>query len=226
MAESEKHSIRLSKAVKEFNVGLSTIVEFLSRKGHHIESSPNTKISSDLYDLLDREFQSQKSVKEEAKKIGLDYSGHQTISIEDKKVKEKPFESDEDSDEIFIKQLSISKKEKESRIAEPQAHEEKIAADHLEKGEPAAGKKAKVVSQELAESKPSKSVQESAVAEKEHVKIDGKQKVAAKHEDAGSDALEAEKLKEEKPEIQPKIVGKIDLDSLNLRTKPPRKSAF
>jgi hypothetical protein len=38
---------RLSKVAKELNVGISTIVEFLSGKGVEIDSNPNTKIDDD-----------------------------------------------------------------------------------------------------------------------------------------------------------------------------------
>ncbi len=114
MAETEKQAIRLIKAAKEFNIGLATIVEFLAKKGFHIESNPNNKLTPEMYDLLDREFHAQKSVKEEAKKIGLDYSSHQTISIEDKKVKQQKRDTEDEIDEVFITQLSLSKKAKET----------------------------------------------------------------------------------------------------------------
>ena len=47
-----KKAIRLSKAAREFNVGLSTIIEFLHKKGFDLNMNPNTKISEEMYDLL------------------------------------------------------------------------------------------------------------------------------------------------------------------------------
>jgi len=225
MAESEKPSIRLSKAAKEFNVGLSTIVEFLSKKGHHVESNPNTKISSDLYDLLDREFQSQKSVKEEAKKIGLDYTSHQTISIEDKKVKEKFNESDDDVDEIFIKQLSLSKKEKEKGVLETAVHEEKPVIEKSQKDELTEVKKSKSRTEEKPVAEPVAVATEQEIPGKdvEPVEIDGLAKGVKEKEETVE--AEPEKHKEKRIDNGPKIVGMIDLDSMNFRTKPPRKSA-
>ena len=44
MSEEVKN-IRLSKAAREFNVGTSTIVEFLAKKGQSIDPSPNTKLT-------------------------------------------------------------------------------------------------------------------------------------------------------------------------------------
>jgi translation initiation factor IF-2 len=60
---------RLSKVAKELNVSISTISEFLKGKGHQIENNPMTKISSEQYSLLSKEYQSEKAAKEEAKQI-------------------------------------------------------------------------------------------------------------------------------------------------------------
>ncbi len=63
---------RLSKVAREFNVGTSTIVDYLSSKGKEIESSPNTKIEQDMYDLLLQEFSSEKSVKEKIDEVRIE----------------------------------------------------------------------------------------------------------------------------------------------------------
>lgn len=60
---------RLSKVAREFNVGTSTIVDFLQSKGKEIEPSPNTKIDPELYELLQDEFSSEKSVKEKVEEV-------------------------------------------------------------------------------------------------------------------------------------------------------------
>ena len=48
----------LIKVAKEFNVGVSTIVEFLQSKGFEIENKATFKISDDMYSELQKEFQS------------------------------------------------------------------------------------------------------------------------------------------------------------------------
>jgi translation initiation factor IF-2 len=125
--------LRLSKAAREFNVGISTIVEFLHKKGIVIESNPNTKIDMDAYDLLLQEFQSEKNVKEEAKKIGLSYTQHETISIDNKSRPSKEKEDDE-QEELFIKGSSVitdsqipkvDKKEPDAEEKEPEPKPEK-----------------------------------------------------------------------------------------------------
>ena len=66
---TESKSINLLKAAKELNIGIGTAVDFLSKKGFEVESKPNTKLSSEMYDVLLREFQGDKIVKDEAKQI-------------------------------------------------------------------------------------------------------------------------------------------------------------
>ena len=106
MAVSDK-PIRLSKAAREFNVGISTIVEFLAKKGMEISSNPNTKLMPDVYELLEGEFESQKSVKQEASKIGLDYTDHRTISIEDQIAKQREVDEDDDFDDDGLDDVDL-----------------------------------------------------------------------------------------------------------------------
>ncbi|MGY6562583.1 MAG: translation initiation factor IF-2 [Luteibaculaceae bacterium] len=84
MTETAK-AIRLSKAAKEFNVGISTLVDYLSDKGHSIDSNPNTKLESDLYNILLNEFAPDKKEKEISKKVVLPRKEEkETIAIETK----------------------------------------------------------------------------------------------------------------------------------------------
>ena len=68
---SEGKSTNLLKAAKELNIGLSTAVEFLGKKGFSVESRPNTKLTDEMYDVLSKEFQGDKIVREEAKQINI-----------------------------------------------------------------------------------------------------------------------------------------------------------
>ena len=63
---SELNKIRLNKVIREFNISLERVVEFLSSKGHEIEARPTTKISQSQYDLLLAEFKSDRSSRVES----------------------------------------------------------------------------------------------------------------------------------------------------------------
>ena len=107
-------TVRLSKAAREFNIGISTVVEFLSRKGFTVDRDPNGKLNVEMYTLLKKEFATEKQVKEEAKKIELAFTSHQTITIEDKKSATK--EREKEREDLFIKNVSL---EYDKRQMEP-----------------------------------------------------------------------------------------------------------
>ena len=45
---SEGKSINLLRAAKELNIGLSTAVEFLGKKGYKVDPKPNTKLDEQM----------------------------------------------------------------------------------------------------------------------------------------------------------------------------------
>ncbi|MDX2063668.1 MAG: translation initiation factor IF-2 [Bacteroidia bacterium] len=69
MSEEKSKSYRLFKVSKELNIGTSTLVGFLASQSHKVEENPNTKLSQEQYDLLLKEFASEKRLKEKADQI-------------------------------------------------------------------------------------------------------------------------------------------------------------
>ncbi|MFY0593177.1 translation initiation factor IF-2 [Roseivirga sp.] len=68
---SEEKMMRLSQVARKLNVGRNTIVDFLSAKGHSVDSSPNAKINGEQYSLLAKEFAASASEKEEASHLTI-----------------------------------------------------------------------------------------------------------------------------------------------------------
>lgn len=62
-------TIRLNKVTRNLNVGITTVVEFLHKKGYDIESSPNAKITEEQYTELVNEFSKDKNLKIESEKF-------------------------------------------------------------------------------------------------------------------------------------------------------------
>jgi len=91
-------SFRLNKVAKDFNVGIQTLVEYLAKKGHQVEQSPNTKISEEQYELLATAFDSERKVKEEADKIELMSAGSNRVV----ELSAKP-EAEAEPEEVVIK---------------------------------------------------------------------------------------------------------------------------
>lgn len=87
-------SIRLSKAIKDLNVGLSTAVDFLAKKGHKVPSDINFKITDEEYLLLAKEFNKDMALKLESERLSQERQTKEkaeSVSIEgyDKKQPEK-----------------------------------------------------------------------------------------------------------------------------------------
>jgi translation initiation factor IF-2 len=77
---------RLGKVAREFNVGIQTMVEFLTKKGHVVDPNPNAKIEDDQYILLQKEYSKDIDLKKESEKLNLRTHRHQkneTLSIDD-----------------------------------------------------------------------------------------------------------------------------------------------
>ena len=56
-------TIRLNKVTRDLNVGITTAVEFLQKKGFVVEANPNTKITDEQVELLKKEFSTDKDLK-------------------------------------------------------------------------------------------------------------------------------------------------------------------
>lgn len=93
-------SIRVSKVLKEFNIGLGTLVDFLKSKKIEIKASPGTKIDSECYDLIKKEFGKDQILKDQSKKIAI-----KVKEITEKAENEKAESKDEETpvEEVFIK---------------------------------------------------------------------------------------------------------------------------
>jgi len=98
---TEQKGTRLSKVARELNVGITTIVEFLHKNGHNIDSNPNTKITDDCLDLLNREFQKDLSAKKESEKLGnirKSREKKESITLDDVSKDETKQQDDDDND--------------------------------------------------------------------------------------------------------------------------------
>ena len=90
-------TIRLNKVTRDLNVGITTVVEFLQKKGYTIEASPNAKIIEEQYAVLVKEFSTDKNLKIESEKFSQERQNKDrnkaSISIEG-------FESKKEKEEV------------------------------------------------------------------------------------------------------------------------------
>ena len=121
---SEDKSIRLIKAVKELNIGMGTIVDFLATKGYKVDKQPMAKLDSDMYTALLREFSADKIIKEEAKQISIGKIRKEEPGYVPEKPVEQRRSRDFENEEILIKGVSnfVPPVEK-PKVEQPKAEE-------------------------------------------------------------------------------------------------------
>ena len=125
---SELNKIRLNKVIREFNISLERVVEFLSSNGHNIEARPTTKITQTQYDLLLNEFSSDRSSKVES----------HDLSEEKKKEKEEIRVQAEKERELKIQRQTITSKssvQQFKKVGEIDLNKSNIGNEKLEKTE-------------------------------------------------------------------------------------------
>lgn len=117
---SEDKSIKLIKAVKELNIGMGTLVDYLATKGYKVDKHPMAKLDNDMYNALLKEFAVDKSIKEEAKQISIGKIRKEEPAAQ---FPEKPVENrrsrDFENEEILIKNTG--------HFAQPQVEKPKPA---------------------------------------------------------------------------------------------------
>lgn len=169
--------IRLSKAASEYKIGISTIVEYLEKKGQKIDPNPNTKLEPHHVELLNQEFFA--NLEPAAASVEIPRRDkREVVSLEDK-VEEKP---------------------------------------------------AKVIKEELDEDDfdIEKIKEEIKGVTPNYAKLTPKPEIASPVPTPDSEKVEPVKIVEEEPSVdssphQLKVVDKIDLSSLNQKTRPDKR---
>ena len=106
MADSNK-PVRLSKAAREFNLGMTTVVEFLASKGIEVEAKPNTKLDPETYALVKSNFQGDKETKAKAQASASSIQERESITLASAK-KRVVKKQEEEEPEIDLSQFKKS----------------------------------------------------------------------------------------------------------------------
>lgn len=210
---SEDKKINLLKAAKEFNVSISTIVEHLAKNGFTIDNKPATKLTDSEYSVLLRDFESDKSIKEEAKSITIGKLRREEV-LPEATTTTKVVADVEPEEEILIKNVVVApevfeeKKVEEKKVEEKKVEEKKeesslkivgkIDLDSLSpKGKSEKKKEAKVEEPKKEEPKAEEPKKEAPKKEEKKVEPVAKQeeKPAAKVEQKSEETKKAEPAK-------------------------------
>lgn len=238
------HTMRLSKATKEFNIATQRAVDTLKEHGHVVEANPNAKIDDAQYEILKKVFASDKAQKDEAEKL--------FPSRREEKRNEKADKPEVNDEAPAAPAETPAPAAETSTEAQPTAEETKTEVPEdlkpqvkvlgkIELEDNAGGKK-RGSRKSTAASKTEKAAEKSAPVEKPEAAPAAAESVAPEAP-AEKPAAPAQPAAEEKtpatgnendaetatvggaPRLTgPKVVGKIDLDAINANTRPKKKS--
>jgi translation initiation factor IF-2 len=208
---------RLSKAAREFNVGISTIVDFLHKKGFDLDPNPNTKLPHEAYILLVKEYSTDISVKKESEKLILKdlHRKKETVSINDFSEKSETEESERD-DDVLVKDSSGIKSTVEIKTEIKKPDIKLIGKIDLEKT-----LKPKVEKAPAPKEEPVQKATPVPVEPEKTEKPEKVQKAIARKEKNEPEIPVEEK--NSKSNIDLHIVGKIDLETITKDNKQTKK---
>ncbi len=126
----EVKSKRAAKAAKELNVGLSTLVQHLQKKGYEIEEKPTSKLTEEMYKVLLKDFREDLYYKEEAAQVEFSNTRKEDVGIEDTSEKKKSQE-ESGGDEVIVSSPGKAAGEEEDKTE----HKEKQEESKESKGE-------------------------------------------------------------------------------------------
>ena len=213
---------KLIKACKELNIGMSTAVEFCKKQGKEIATDPNTRIDDDLYLLLAKEFNKDMALKLEAERQAQARQEREipkSVAVEEpKKPEHIPTEVPKPKVVGSIDLDADKKRKAEEEAARKAAEEAKKAEEARIAAQKEAAAKAKAEAD--AKAKAEAEVKKAAQAAK------AKEEVAEPVQEETEEEEEEEIFRLAKPVLKnaPKVLGKIDLSSINQATHPTKKT--
>ncbi len=233
-------SVKLNKVIKEFNISLSTAVEYLHKNGFpDVKEDVNGRIQDDEYELLKKAFGEDKK----EKKLSDFFSFRRKDKDKDKEkqaqtvIQPKPEEAEPvvlDSERIQIKQVGhidldeVGKKKVEEPVAVEKPEEPEVSEP-----QPVAVETKEEPEVEKPEVEAPQEVEPQIVEEPEAEEPEAPEEPVAETEEEDEEEPEPQESEEDSNHIKiqaatiaaPKVLGKIDLDSINQQTRPKKKTS-
>ena len=234
-------SVRLNKVTKEFNIGLQTAVDFLRKNGYDdVEVSPNSKITEQQYELLQKEFSSDKGLRSEATQLiqhRQEKSKERKEATKQKRQAEEIASAKPKTSYKVVGHIELDKKGNPVKKEEPQtspkaevqaaqpAPAPSVAPKPEEKPtpQPVESKAEKVEPVETPTSQPEPKPQEQKPQPAKEPETKPQPSVEERSAVLGSEVNGAYRLNTSTL-AAPKVLGKIDLSSINSSTRPRKKS--
>lgn len=107
-------TVRINKILKDFNIGFSTLADFLKKKGITDEINPTSKISADTFDLIAKEFGKEQLIKEQSLKVAI-----KVKEITEKGAVKETRDEYDPGKEVIIKTNVLTEKKKKADTPQP-----------------------------------------------------------------------------------------------------------
>ena len=238
---SESRTVRLNKVLRELNISLDRAVEYLAKNGHQIEARPTTKISSEIYQILQDGFETDANKKAASKEVGEEKRKEkEAIRLElEAKIERKRLEEEKKEEVLRAKaeklqiktvgKIDIAPKKAETKndpVVKQKTEveddkKEAVVADESQAKE----KVVQETSQKTDENPSGSSQQKETISEKSEVVESKPEVVSEKTEESESteSSEQSETLKTQYKKLDgPKLTGKkIDLKQFEKAKKKP-----
>jgi translation initiation factor IF-2 len=198
---------KLFKVASEFNVATQSIVDTLSENGFDVANRPNSKITYEMYEVLNGVYGDDKEKSLEHEKAREEYESrrNQIMSNRNEKVTidnflepidDLPLEPEEEKEEPEAKKGEKSVEEKEGKAATESTPEPTLEPQEEEEKEPKAKEKETVEEtvdeEEIAEEVEDKVAEPEEIVEEEDVDVDDEDEDVADEEEYDDDDDELE----------------------------------
>lgn len=127
--------IRLNKAVKEFNISMTRLVEFLQSKGIEVEKNPNAQLEESAYSALEAEFAKDSEQRKASHEVVIAKVPEEKLEIEPSKPEVIRAKSNARPETKILGKIDLDPKPQEvvaEKIAEPEVKEVKEVAPEKE----------------------------------------------------------------------------------------------
>ena len=204
--------IKISKAVKDLNIGMQTARDFLKKNNIEVDDNVNARISDDAYNLLIQKFKPAMQQKKAAEQIIHDRKEEKAAIAAEKKRRE----AEEIKPEVVIqKPKVVGKIELDTKgnpvvpkPADTPAPEPEVKEEKPQQPAPVAAPEAP-----KAETKPEPQPEKAEPQPEKEEPTTPQQVNITPQPTANAPLMQG-----------PKVVGKIDLDALNQSTRPKKKT--
>ena len=244
-------TIRLNKVTRDLNVGITTAVEFLQKKGFTVEANPNTKITDEQFEMLKKEFSTDKDLKIKSERFSQERQNYKErnkaaarTATHENGTQEKPAEETKavvpgdnlpkfkPIGKVDLESLKYPKQAVPiSQTPEPEPEPEPEPMPEPEPVEAPQPEPEVIEPEQEFEPEPEPQTEEEP-AEEEPVDSQDEPEIPATEEEEEPQSAEEQSAKEEEVfkihheglGTKINIIGQIDLAALNQSTRPRKKS--